>query len=308
MRKSLSVRQVLTIRRNAVHASSAITLGILMASVTLMAGVVKADILYDTTWMTDTQAYSTSGSSQSFIGGFANLGTFHDMQNADDFIVPAESGYNITSVTGDYLTLADTPPITPNGGILVEFFSDQGGSPSDLPTFQILATGAAVSAASFVNQQNVSTFSDEGIRFEVDLSNFDIELGAGTWWVSIQPVDETEDGLRYYQVSETGMGFGSSNHFRNGGTWHGNGYGGTFGENWDSPFLERDLAFAVEGTRNPAPACSADLDQNGAIDVSDLLILLTNWGADGSGADIAEPLDIVDIFDLLDLLAAWGDC
>lgn len=54
--------------------------------------------------------------------------------------------------------------------------------------------------------------------------------------------------------------------------------------------------------------CSADLDGNGAVDISDLLTLLAAWGPcedcpadiDGSGE--------VDILDLLTLLADWGPC
>lgn len=62
----------------------------------------------------------------------------------------------------------------------------------------------------------------------------------------------------------------------------------------------------------PPPPCPADLDANGAVDFSDLLTLLSGYGAcpdppqtcaadiDGSGA--------VDFSDLLALLAAYGPC
>ncbi len=60
------------------------------------------------------------------------------------------------------------------------------------------------------------------------------------------------------------------------------------------------------------PPCPTDVVPaplgNGAVDVFDLLELLANWGANGPGADIAEPLDVVDVFDLLDLLSNWGPC
>ena len=51
---------------------------------------------------------------------------------------------------------------------------------------------------------------------------------------------------------------------------------------------------------------SADLDGNNAVDIFDLLFLLSNWNSDGPGADIAEPLDVVDIFDLIGLLNEWS--
>jgi len=60
---------------------------------------------------------------------------------------------------------------------------------------------------------------------------------------------------------------------------------------------------------NPLLNQPGDFDQNGAIDVFDLLELLANWGA----CDTADkcPGDIVidstvDVFDLLELLSRWG--
>jgi hypothetical protein len=55
-------------------------------------------------------------------------------------------------------------------------------------------------------------------------------------------------------------------------------------------------------------ACPGDLDGDGTVEVDDLLLLLSNWGTDGAGADIAPPNDVVDVSDLLVLLAAWGEC
>lgn len=51
---------------------------------------------------------------------------------------------------------------------------------------------------------------------------------------------------------------------------------------------------------------TADLNDDGSIDVFDLITLLTNWGTNGPGADIAAPVDVVDVFDLVELLAAWS--
>jgi uncharacterized membrane protein len=54
--------------------------------------------------------------------------------------------------------------------------------------------------------------------------------------------------------------------------------------------------------------CVGDLNGDEVVDVQDFLLLLGSWGADGPGADIAEPLDLVDVSDFLGLLAAWGTC
>ncbi|HRP61731.1 MAG TPA: hypothetical protein PK400_00375 [Phycisphaerales bacterium] len=56
------------------------------------------------------------------------------------------------------------------------------------------------------------------------------------------------------------------------------------------------------------PTCVGDLNNSGAVDVQDLLILLGAWGPNP-----AHPADLnnsgtVDVQDLLILLGAWGPC
>lgn len=56
------------------------------------------------------------------------------------------------------------------------------------------------------------------------------------------------------------------------------------------------------------PKCVGDLNSDGVVDVSDLLILLAAWGNCGNcEADITND-GVVDVSDLLALLAAWGAC
>jgi hypothetical protein len=48
---------------------------------------------------------------------------------------------------------------------------------------------------------------------------------------------------------------------------------------------------------------------DGAVNVFDLLELLSNWDTDRPGANIAVPHnDVVDVFDLVELLSEWGLC
>jgi hypothetical protein len=54
------------------------------------------------------------------------------------------------------------------------------------------------------------------------------------------------------------------------------------------------------------PPCPADLDGSGVVDVSDLLMLLGNWG--GSDIGDIDGSGTVDVGDLLLLLGAWGEC
>lgn len=59
----------------------------------------------------------------------------------------------------------------------------------------------------------------------------------------------------------------------------------------------------------PVPTCPANLDSgDSVVDVFDLFILLSNWGTNGAGADLADDTNIVDVFDLFVLLSAWGNC
>jgi len=64
--------------------------------------------------------------------------------------------------------------------------------------------------------------------------------------------------------------------------------------------------------------CAADIANaaatcpDGAVNVSDLLVLLDNWGTAGPGADISDQgpggSSEVNLFDMLDLLNSWGYC
>ena len=55
-------------------------------------------------------------------------------------------------------------------------------------------------------------------------------------------------------------------------------------------------------------ACPLDLDGSGAVGLSDLLIVLANWGpCPGCPADIDGDGD-VSFIELLSILSAWGPC
>jgi len=54
-------------------------------------------------------------------------------------------------------------------------------------------------------------------------------------------------------------------------------------------------------------SCSADFDGSGAVEVNDLLALLSSWGDECSSADLNSD-GVVDVTDLLSLLSQWGAC
>jgi hypothetical protein len=63
------------------------------------------------------------------------------------------------------------------------------------------------------------------------------------------------------------------------------------------------------GSPIEGPLCAGDISgDDDIVGVSDLLLLLSGWGNDAAGADLAEPLDIVDTDDLLELLSQFGVC
>jgi hypothetical protein len=60
-------------------------------------------------------------------------------------------------------------------------------------------------------------------------------------------------------------------------------------------------------TSPPAPACPADTNDDGHVDVSDLVIVITAWGGTQPGADVNDD-GVVGVADVVAVLLAWGPC
>jgi hypothetical protein len=58
---------------------------------------------------------------------------------------------------------------------------------------------------------------------------------------------------------------------------------------------------------NKPPACPADINTSGSVDVDDLLIVINNWGNAGGPGDVNNS-NAVDVDDLLAVINAWGPC
>jgi len=100
----------------------------------------------------------------------------------------------------------------------------------------------------------------------------------------------------------------------------------TAAEDLDGNMLPDIIAVSGPGEEPPAPrggrqegevrvllnaggrTCPADFDFDGDVDTADLLILLAQWGTDGSNGGDVNGDGEVDTEDLLELLAAWGPC
>ncbi len=71
--------------------------------------------------------------------------------------------------------------------------------------------------------------------------------------------------------------------------------------------LARGTQSALTVNINGEGACVEDVNGDGAVDVSDLLLVIGAWGASGGAEDI-DGSGTVDVSDLLMLIAAWGSC
>ena len=60
--------------------------------------------------------------------------------------------------------------------------------------------------------------------------------------------------------------------------------------------------------RPKSDSCPGDFDENGSVDIMDLLSLLAQFGSCSSCIEDMDGDGDVDITDLLSLLSLWGDC
>lgn len=176
----------------------------------------QGEILYDTLRITD-EMLADAGVGNT-IGGsaaFPSLGTI-DSQFADDFEL--SGSYRITTIFADYQSYFNGDQ--PAEGLWVQFYADNGGVPSeDLHADAIITDFTAEYKGMFANRD---TF-----RYELDLSQADIVLDAGRWWVDIQPLDVAEGGW-FWALSRLAYDppQGELSHVRDGWQAHGNNYYG----------------------------------------------------------------------------------
>ncbi len=60
-------------------------------------------------------------------------------------------------------------------------------------------------------------------------------------------------------------------------------------------------------TASAAVICPADIDGDGTVGITDLVLLLSTWGPGGGPADLNGD-GVVNVADLLELLSSWGPC
>jgi len=67
------------------------------------------------------------------------------------------------------------------------------------------------------------------------------------------------------------------------------------------------LQYESSDTANEVVDCDADINRDRNVDVSDMLMVIAEWGKDHSPADIAHD-GTVDVLDLLAIFETWGPC
>ena len=58
---------------------------------------------------------------------------------------------------------------------------------------------------------------------------------------------------------------------------------------------------------SPTETCASDINEDGIVNVTDLLEVISDWGLANSPADINDD-GIVDVTDLLNVVGSWGPC
>jgi hypothetical protein len=65
--------------------------------------------------------------------------------------------------------------------------------------------------------------------------------------------------------------------------------------------------YLVESVESVSDPCPADINDDGVVDVIDLVAVLVNWGGDSGNADVTHD-GIVNVDDLLAIAMGWGVC
>jgi len=194
------------------------------------------EVLWDSLWIVDGDVVDYGNGDA--ISGIGIFGFVYDLEVADAFEVP--SAHDITRVVMDYLNFFGRP-YSPATDVLVEFFEDIPGAPSEVPTYQMTGT------THYETGIYVSWWPDGGTRVDVTFDPGEVTLPAGTWWVAMQPVDITSEGDWYYVCRKNEILFLDSQ-FRDGGTDHGGLYGGPYGGGYESDDWITATSFGYPGT------------------------------------------------------------
>jgi len=232
------------------------------------------------------------GTGGSYISSQLSWGYF-DSQCADDFKFATETQIAAVQWNGGYWP--DDPSFPADWNILIyaDFDGMPPGGPYD-PT-----DWAEIHYILYWDVVETCPEWDGSYTCTVDLwPPFTAEPGQ-RYWIAIQ-ADIFYPPQWGISDSKTQQGYEAHTGFPLMDTYYWTPTSDTFG--WPM-----DMAFRLFGASAPPPP-PEDINQDGTVDVLDLLLLLDAWGpCPGCPEDITGD-GVVDVLDLLDLLAAWGLC
>ncbi|MEE9129569.1 MAG: hypothetical protein V3T84_06085 [Phycisphaerales bacterium] len=228
--------------------------------------------------------------------GVAGLGGGEGFEIADDFVLKGGPGWLVDGMSISYIW-GDGAGLGLAGDFLLEVYADDaGGGPGTIISSQVVGLDSeSLTGAEF--------FGRPEIRMSIKFAP--VELAADTtYWIAMTHLDAPQNGFFLSSHSEqNGDIVGSELYFRF----------PKFGfPDWTpgSQFFgeAHDYSFALQGEVIPAP-CPWDLDDNGVVGATDLLLLLTYYGMSCDDC----PFDFdgdgnVGATDLLALLVNWGPC
>jgi len=262
-----------------------------------------------------------------YIGGAGTEGNgneSHDTQVADVVVLAART--RLTSITIDTLELVVPEAQTPAGGFLVEVFANlDGNHPAEAPAFSLVVPPEACTfdglfAASTAITANLTVRT----TWSMNLAGGGIVLEPGAWWFSVVPKNDGDpNGCVCRWVGSNACTGIARVHFRCGGIDHGNNYpcdGYPSGSNghpdwtvnrvFTFPFFPGTMSMRIEGEvmggggGNGTPACAADFNGSGHVDVQDIFDFLSAWFAGSPSADFDRGGGVT-VQDIFGFLSAW---
>jgi hypothetical protein len=256
------------------------TIGLLVLLALSTFGSAGADVLYDSLWIVDDR-WMDAGSGNAIGGANGPLRQTTDAQIADDFEVPGP--HRISVVVADIMSYLGTVPAE---GMWVQFYphDDGGNKPSEDVFAEVV-----VSAEEFTVVELESPLNFPAYRITMDLTPYDVVLGAGTWWVNFQPLDVETNGDWFWYIGSVSIEtIGQPSHVRDGWLAHGNNYAPLWRSTVWIPHDFRgnnSLSMQINGvavggcTRDPEWLCDGDVDGDGQVNPVDSGLVQAAFGS-----------------------------
>jgi hypothetical protein len=198
-------------------------------------------------------------------------------QRADDWA--ANTSSTITSLRWWGTTAGSSG----TGNFTLRVFGDSGGEPGALVDEFAIGTSFTKVATGLIDLNGRDIF-----KYDAELDGGFSPTRGATYWINVMNNQGAAGGPQWLWYQ--GGGGNGTHAFRIGaGSWNS---------------ARSDMSFELIAE---APSCVADLDDSGAVNVDDLLIVISSWGTPGGAGDVNGD-GLVNVDDLLEVINAWGPC